>query len=105
MRFPCIACGLCCQALTEETLPSLYTGSNSCRYFDYDSRQCVIYENRPLICRVEESWKRTYRTVIDEKDFYLMNLECCLSLAKLADRLDYAQRIEFERNKLREEIN
>lgn len=105
MDFPCIACGLCCQALTEETLPSLYSGSNVCRHFDSERGLCSNYDDRPLICRVEDSWKRTYKSVMSEKEFYLMNLDCCMQLAKHADRSDLVRRIETERNKLIEEID
>jgi hypothetical protein len=44
----CDRCGKCC-----EILPTLVFGKE-CEHFDKKERSCMIYENRPEICRVKD---------------------------------------------------
>jgi len=58
-EFPCTECGACCAKVTgppavvfEETGWILPNGA--CKNYDPATKQCMIYEKRPPICRVDE---------------------------------------------------
>ena len=57
MPFNCTKCGLCCRSVgnTELTL-YLSRGDGVCRFFDELSMLCKIYDRRPDVCKVEESY-------------------------------------------------
>ena len=54
--FPCTACGKCCQNVdkSEQTV-FLDRGDGTCRHFNEDTKLCLIYENRPLVCQPHAS--------------------------------------------------
>ncbi|MEG9531666.1 YkgJ family cysteine cluster protein [Mannheimia indoligenes] len=78
--FPCTACGKCCKrvGLAEETA-SLDRGDLICRYFDEQTNLCKIYENRPLVCRVEDYYKTYLTEVYSWEEFVALNVKVCNS--------------------------
>jgi Fe-S-cluster containining protein len=56
------------------------TGNGVCRYLV--NNLCSIYENRPLICKVEEMYFSFFSDKMTEQDFVRLNIEAC---AKIAD--------------------
>ena len=58
-RFKCSGCGECCRHISE-ILPDFDTGEGVCCYLSEDGL-CSIYEERPIICRVEDFWGRCLR--------------------------------------------
>lgn len=53
--FPCRGCGACClHAGSVPELEALARPDGSCLLLEEDGRTCSVYENRPLICRVDE---------------------------------------------------
>ena len=53
--FKCDKCGECCRHLNESDLYiELDRGDGVCKYLD--GNLCSIYENRPLHCRIDESY-------------------------------------------------
>ena len=76
--FPCSACGLCCQHIgTVEELKAYDRGNGVCKYYDVSSRQCSIYEERPLICRIDEMYSIQYSKTFTKEDFYRENAKVC----------------------------
>ena len=74
--FQCSKCGQCCKNLQ---LSSEYTdldrGDGVCKYLD--GKLCSIYENRPLKCRVDESYEKIFRKVMSLEEYYRLNYESC----------------------------
>lgn len=50
-KFKCSGCGACCMVAASVGLPD--RGDGACVYLTEDN-QCSIYEDRPLICRVDD---------------------------------------------------
>lgn len=54
MPFPCTECGLCCQQIQNIVeLKEFHLGDGVCIY--YQDQKCSIYENRPIVCRVDDA--------------------------------------------------
>lgn len=79
--FPCTLCGKCCRKvyLSEQTT-YLDRGDGICRHFDIDTNLCLIYENRPKICRVEDYYQENLSTQLSWDEFIQLNLEICEKL-------------------------
>lgn len=79
--FPCTACGLCCRHvhLSEQTA-YLDKGGGVCRHLDTNTNLCIIYNNRPLVCRVEDYYKAYLERDIEWDNFVALNLEICKKL-------------------------
>lgn len=58
-------------------------GDGTCRYFDDDSKLCDIYENRPLLCNVDEMYKRFFKDEIPIEEYYKLNYESCKNIKKM----------------------
>lgn len=66
MTFPCTSCGCCCKRINQVTkifedfpkghplyFPHSWDESGKCEHLQDDNR-CGIYQERPLICRVDD---------------------------------------------------
>lgn len=75
--FDCHRCGLCCQHVDRNPMTShLDRGDGRCVHFDAGSRLCNIYAERPLFCRVEESYPAFAKTMSREAYFELNRVAC-----------------------------
>lgn len=62
--FRCTACGLCCRLDLSNDLPKSWDrGDGYCQHLQPDGR-CGIYETRPLVCRVDDSWDQDRERVV-----------------------------------------
>ena len=79
--FPCTACGKCCRhvGMSEET-SYLSRGDGVCRHFDEQTNLCMIYETRPLVCRVEDYYHKHLFDVYTWDEFVRINLVVCEKL-------------------------
>jgi uncharacterized protein len=79
--FPCTQCGACCRHvdLSEETR-FLDRGDGACRHYDAANKSCLIYAERPLVCRVDQYYDTHYARFYRWKDFEAMNLAACARL-------------------------
>lgn len=76
--FPCNACGECCRRVNQsEETTFLDRGDGTCRYFDEQTKLCTIYENRPLVCRVEDYYVAHLSQIITWHDFVQINVSFC----------------------------
>lgn len=65
--FICDKCGLCCMKIGESPIYSfLDRGDGICKYFDYDTKLCSIYDERPVMCN--------YMSFILKKKFHWKNI-------------------------------
>lgn len=76
MSFHCDACGACCRNLQQSSLyAELDRGDGTCRYLS--GNVCSIYEERPLLCRIDESYYAFFQREISLDEYYRLNYEAC----------------------------
>ncbi len=79
--FVCDRCGECCRHLDLSPLyRDLDRGDGTCRYLDGDL--CGIYDTRPLICRVDESYEMFFRESMSLEEYYRRNYAACAAMKK-----------------------
>lgn len=79
--FDCKACGTCCRNLDKnEIYKDLDRGDGSCIYLK--NNRCTIYENRPLLCRIDESYEEIFYKIMTRDEYYKLNKEACKRLNK-----------------------
>lgn len=79
--FHCEKCGICCRSLRRSPLYSaLDRGDGVCRYLD--GNLCGIYAERPLLCRVDESYETYFKNKMSKEDYYRQNYRSCELLKK-----------------------
>lgn len=79
MMFPCDKCGACCRNLHLSPLyAELDRGDGVCKYLS--KNLCSIYESRPLLCRVDESYEKFFKEVMSIEEYYRINLDVCKKL-------------------------
>lgn len=80
-EFPCTACGKCCRnvGLSKQT-DFLDRGDSICKYFNEYTNLCTIYDQRPLVCRVEDYYDVFLSDKYEWNEFVDINLKICESL-------------------------
>lgn len=74
--FSCDACGKCCRNLDKSAVyTELDNGNGVCKYLD--GNLCSIYKDRPLLCRVDDSYDAFFSGVLSRDEYYKLNYECC----------------------------
>lgn len=77
--FMCDKCGECCKNLDKSPIyAELHSGNGVCKYLD--GNLCSIYEKRPLLCRVDESYEAFFKDDITLNEYYRLNYESCIKL-------------------------
>lgn len=76
MMFPCSHCGCCCRNLDKSALYSeLNRGDGVCRYLC--GNDCTIYEDRPLLCRIDDCYECFFKQYMNLEEYYQKNQEIC----------------------------
>ena len=76
MMFKCSQCGVCCRHLDRSELyRELDRGDGVCRYLK--GNLCSIYENRPLLCRIDESYDKFFSEIYTRDEYYRLNEQAC----------------------------
>ena len=79
--FHCEKCGICCRSLRRSRLYSaLDRGDGVCRYLD--GNLCGLYAERPLLCRVDESYETYFKNKMSKEEYYRQNYRSCELLKK-----------------------
>ena len=77
--FQCSKCGKCCKNINKSNLyKELDRGDGVCVYLD--GNLCSIYENRPLLCRIDESYDAYFKEKYSKEDYYQLNYNACEKL-------------------------
>jgi len=77
--FICDKCGECCRNLDKSPVyAELDSGNGTCKYLD--GKLCSVYENRPLLCRVDESYEAFFKNTMNLNEYYRLNYESCIKL-------------------------
>lgn len=80
--FICEHCGCCCRNLDKsDVYAALDRGDGVCKYLE--ENDCSIYENRPLLCRVDESYDSMFSLLITREEFYKINKHVCRKMQGL----------------------
>ena len=81
-KFICKKCGACCQNLhLTKIYAELDDGTGTCIYFDKNSKLCRIYEERPLLCRVDDAYE-CFKDILSYEDYLELNYQSCELLIK-----------------------
>ena len=79
--FKCDKCGQCCRNLHKPPIyEELHNGDGICRFLN--GNICSIYETRPLVCRVDESYDVFFKEQMSYEEYIRRNYECCAILKK-----------------------
>ena len=79
--FKCDKCGQCCRHLANsEVYKELDRGDGVCKYLD--GNLCSIYDDRPVICNIDNAFELYFTHVISKEDYIKLNQEACLSLKR-----------------------
>lgn len=77
MKFPCTRCGLCCQRISGvDDLKAFDRGNGVCRHYDTDEG-CLIYDSRPLACRIIEGFERYASNQLSIEQYLRSNADVC----------------------------
>ena len=80
--FRCDCCGCCCRNLDKSELYSdLDRGDWACRYLS--GNLCLIYDMRPLFCRIDECYEMFFRQEMSREEYYQLNEVECNKLKEL----------------------
>lgn len=81
MMFECKKCGACCKNLhLSDIYADLDRGDGICKHLK--NNLCSIYENRPLKCRIDESYYVFFSEKMTIETYYKLNYEACEILIK-----------------------
>lgn len=79
--FECDKCGLCCTRLNASSIYNkLNRGDGVCIFFDEEVKLCTIYQKRPLICNVDESYEKIFKQSMSKDEYYKANYAACREL-------------------------
>lgn len=77
--FNCDKCGECCRNIGGiEIYAELDRGDGVCKYLS--GNLCSIYEKRPLLCRVDESYELYFKEKLSKEEYYDLNYSACKRL-------------------------
>jgi uncharacterized protein len=80
MIYPCTACGACCRNISA--LASLDRGDGVCQHYDEVTRLCTVYDERPLVCRIDRYYETRLRHKMPATTFYTIQAYTCVSLSR-----------------------
>lgn len=82
--FKCDCCGCCCRNIYKSELYSdLDRGDGTCKYLT--GNLCSIYDNRPLLCRVDECYELFFKDTMKLDEYYRLNMKECRKLKKIKE--------------------
>lgn len=91
----CTKCGECCRHVGNSKLFPLPTNPDGSCIMLKDGK-CTIYEDRPLICRVDDLYNEGYiNKKYSYKEYIKANIDVCNTLIEMA-KLDSKYIIDFE---------
>ncbi len=80
--FKCDKCGECCRHLDRSSIyKPLDRGDGICKYLI--GNECSIYKDRPLICRVDDSYDKFFSEQYSLEEYYRLNKEACKIIKKM----------------------
>lgn len=90
--FTCDRCGECCRHLERSSIyAELNRGDGVCKYLT--GNRCSIYEDRPLLCRVDECYEVYFSKQYTYEEYEKLNYEACNLLKK--EKEEYEMPLPF----------
>lgn len=87
MAFVCLRCGCCCRALKLNAVyHELDRGDGVCRHLDEEKNECLIYAERPLVCRVDKAYSAFFSAQLTVQAYYDLNYAECRALREAQSR-------------------
>ena len=84
--FKCNKCGACCRHLDRSELyRELDRGDGVCKYLVQNL--CSIYDERPLLCRVDESYDAYFKYEMTKDEYYRLNYEGCKTIKSIKEEV------------------
>ncbi|MEA1955893.1 MAG: YkgJ family cysteine cluster protein [Campylobacterota bacterium] len=94
--FGCTGCGLCCRHIEKIVeLKDYNLGNGVCKHLDTITNNCMIYDSRPNICKVDKMFDIEYHKKFSKEEFYIKNAEVCNSLQAM-HKVDKSYRVEIK---------
>ena len=97
--FPCTQCGACCSNITNIDFLSEFNRNGICK--NLINNNCSIYENRPLLCRIDDAYDEIFSEYMTKEQYYLTNAQACNELQEKM-QIDKRYRINIDAIKLGE---
>ncbi len=80
--FKCDCCGCCCRNLDKSELyKELDRGDGVCKYLV--GNICSIYEDRPLLCRIDQGYQMYFSSIMTKEEYYRENKKMCKKLKNM----------------------
>lgn len=80
--FTCDKCGECCRHVNLSAIYRyLDRGDGICKYLR--GNLCSIYDTRPLLCRVNESYETFFKNFIVREEYDKANTENCKKMKQM----------------------
>jgi Fe-S-cluster containining protein len=80
MSFPCTKCGQCCQNIQHvPELATYHNGNGVCVHYSHQNG-CLIYDDRPIFCRIDEGYVKFFASSMSVIDYYRKNAHVCNQL-------------------------
>lgn len=77
--YKCEKCGACCRNISKSNLyQKLDRGDGVCKYLR--DNLCEIYNNRPVLCRIDECFKLYFSKIMSQEQYYKLNRIMCKNL-------------------------
>lgn len=85
--FNCDKCGLCCMQVGKSPIyAELDRGDGVCLYLNETTMLCTIYEKRPLLCNIDETYHEYFHDKMSLCEYYEFNYEVCKKLKTESSR-------------------
>lgn len=78
MKFPCTQCGACCSLIEGISFLEKFNDHGRCVHLK--NNQCAIYEERPLLCNIDEAYEKIFSSMMTKESFYHQNAMACNQL-------------------------
>jgi len=60
-----------------------------------ENNKCIIYESRPLLCRIDDSYDQLFSNYMTKEEFYFQNAKACNQLQEKLN-IDEKYRVYLE---------
>jgi Uncharacterised protein family (UPF0153). len=67
----------------SELYLDLDRGDGTCKYLE--GNLCSIYEERPLLCRVDDCYELFFKDSISVEEYYKLNMDVCKKLKDMEE--------------------
>lgn len=94
--FPCTQCGACCASIEGIDFLMEYNQNGRCRHLV--NHLCDIYDERPLLCRIDEAYEQIFSAHMTKEDYYEANAKAC-NLLQEQKKIDVKYRVLFVKNR------